>query len=257
MRWKQRGAARVMATGIPALASEEVEYPSRDGRPMAETDAHRDEMMAAIGSLKARYADRDDVYVAGDLFIYYEEGNPKARFAPDVFVIFGVPNHRRRVYKLWEEGVVPAFVLEVSSRGTWLEDAGEKRAICEKLGVAEYFLFDPEADYLDPPLQAFRRVGRQLQRLEPDERGGFVSETLGLSLYLEDLRLVMTDLETGVRLLRLPEEHVARQAAEAAQRKAEAAQREAEAAQRKAEARAREAEEEVARLRAELAKRGR
>lgn len=242
MRWTDRGAATDLTTGAPSLGRDEIDYPSRDGRPMAETDTHRDELMAAIESLSARYADRDDVYVAGDLLIYYEEGNPKARFAPDVFVVFGVPKRQRRVYKLWEEGVAPAFVLELSSRGTWLDDVGNKKALCARFGVAEYFLFDPEADYLDPPLQGFWLVDGDLRRIEPDDRGVFVSETLGLSLHLENLRLVLIDLRTGERLLRYSELNHARQ--------------EANVARQEAEARARAAEDELARLRAELAKRG-
>lgn len=62
-----------------------------------------------------------------------------------MFVVFGVPKRQRRVYKLWEEGARPAFVLELSSRGTWVEDAGNKKALCARFGVQEYFLFDPEA----------------------------------------------------------------------------------------------------------------
>jgi Putative restriction endonuclease len=152
-----------------------------------------------------------------------------------VFVVFGVPRRERRTYKLWEEGgVAPAFVLEVSSRGTWLDDAGNKKALCARFGVMEYFLFDPEADYLDPPLQGFRRVGRELLPIEPDADGVFLSETLGLSLRLENLRLVLVDLRTGERLLRFEE---------------------LERAKRDAEARARAAEDELARLRAELARR--
>jgi len=242
MRWTDRGAAAELTTGIPSLGRDELEYPSRDGRPLGETDTHRDEIIAAIESLKGRYADRDDVYVAGDLLLYYEQGNPKARFAPDVFVVFGVPKRRRRVYKLWEEGVPPAFVLEVRSKGTWLEDAGNKKALCARLGVEEYFQFDPEADYLDPPLQGFRRVGSELRRIEPDENGVFECRTLGLTLRLEDLRLVLSDAQTGERLLRYED--------------LEAARRKAEAARQDADARARAAEDELTRLRAELAKRG-
>ncbi|MBI3202088.1 MAG: Uma2 family endonuclease [Myxococcales bacterium] len=201
---------------------------------MAETDVHRDELVAAVESLKARYASRDDVYVAGDLLVYYEEGNSKARFAPDVFVVFGVPKRPRRVYKLWEEGIAPAFVLELSSRGTWVEDAGNKKALCARFGVQEYFLFDTEADYLDPPLQGFRLEGGELRRFEPDEHGVFESKVLGLFLKLEDLRLRMIDVVTGEALLR-PEQ-------------LERARREEREARLAAEA-------EVERLRAELAKR--
>ena len=106
-----------------------VEYPSFDGRPMAENDWQLHAMIDAITVLDRYFEDRADVYVSGDLLIYYEEGNPKARAAPDVFVVFGVAKRKRPIYKLWEEGQAPAFVLEVASpqhvaRGRGSEGAG-------------------------------------------------------------------------------------------------------------------------------------
>ena len=47
----------------------------------------------------------------GDLLMYYERWDPTWRVAPDVFVIFGVPDHHRMSYKLWEEGKMPDFIL--------------------------------------------------------------------------------------------------------------------------------------------------
>ena len=35
--------------------------------------------------------------------IYYEEGNPQARVAPDVFLVLGASKHSRMNYKLWEK----------------------------------------------------------------------------------------------------------------------------------------------------------
>src|SRR3712207_4357261 len=93
-----------------------LEYPESDGEPVAETDLHIDELLNLRDTLKDHYRDAPDVYVAGNLFIYYEEGNPAARFALDVFVVFGVPKRRRRTYRLWEEGRAPAVVFEFSSR---------------------------------------------------------------------------------------------------------------------------------------------
>jgi Uma2 family endonuclease len=253
-----------------------IEYPASDGKPMAETDIHRDEMADAIDTLKDRYADKEGVYVAGNLLIYYEEGNPAARFAPDVFVVLGVPKKKRRVYKLWEEGKPPAFVLEVTSRGTRLEDKGLKKELCEELLVDEYFLFDPEGDYLKPPLQGYRLVEGRYASILPAPDGSLHSEVLGLLLKLEEGRLRMIDPAAGVRLLRPDEARQAARDAEArvqrmtkraqretkrAQREAERAQREAERAQREAEraqeaeARASAAEAELVQLRALLEKR--
>ena len=66
-----------------------VDYPSSDGKPMAENDWQRAAILYALGALRARYAHRPDMYVSGYLLIHYEEGNPRARVAPDVFVTFG------------------------------------------------------------------------------------------------------------------------------------------------------------------------
>ena len=131
----------MMDIRIPSTAAE---YPERDGEPLAETDLHLDETIALRHMLRERYRAASNVYVGCDLLIYYEEGNPAARFAPDVFVVMGARPGRRRIWKLWEEALVPTIVVEISSRGTWLEDFGNKRALSERLGVAEYFVIDPE-----------------------------------------------------------------------------------------------------------------
>ena len=80
---------------------------------MAESDLHRDEMIRTIQTLQDAFADRADVYVSGNLLLYYEEGNPRASVAPDVFVVRGVEKKQRPVYKLWEERAGPSVVFEV------------------------------------------------------------------------------------------------------------------------------------------------
>ena len=77
---------------------------------------------------------RQDVYVPGNLLLYYEEGNSAAAVAPDVFVVLGASNHRRTSYLLWQESKAPDFVLEVTSRSTREEDQGPKRELYRRLG---------------------------------------------------------------------------------------------------------------------------
>ena len=72
-----------------------VEYPSSDGKPMAESDAQRLTIVYATDALATWFAKRETVYVSGDLLIYYEEGNPRASIAPDVFVAYGVAKRER------------------------------------------------------------------------------------------------------------------------------------------------------------------
>lgn len=76
--------------GAP-MASGPVYYPSSDGKPLAETDLHRDEMVRCIETLSAAFADDPHVYVSGNLLLYSEEGNPRRSVSPDVFVVRGVP----------------------------------------------------------------------------------------------------------------------------------------------------------------------
>jgi len=235
-------------TAIPP-PGEAIDYPSSDGLPMGETDIHRDEMASAIFVLADRFRGQNDVYVAGNLLVYYEEGNPKARFSPDVFVIRGVPNRQRRVYKLWEEQQAPGFVLEVSSRGTWLEDFGNKKALCARLGVAEYFLYDPEADYLHPSLQGFRLDGGEYRHIRPGSGGGLRSKALGLILRLDGLRLRFFDAQTGARLPRPEELARAIEASDRARVEADRARAEADRARAEAEARLAAAEAELEKLR--------
>ena len=233
-----------------------VEYPSGDGQPMAENDWQLHAMLDAISALHRYFEHRPDVYVSGDLFIYYEEGNPRARVAPDVFVVFGVPGHKRMTYKLWEEGPVPSFVMEVASRGTWREDEGRKAKLYERLGVQEYWQYDPTGEYLGLHLKGRRLVdGVYEPQTVVDSLDGTVlllSETLGLEFRVKGEEMYFIDSVTGERLLSRSEEHAARRAAELrAGREADARQA-AESRAENAESRAEAAEAELAALKALL-----
>jgi len=119
----------------PAIEpSQPVVYPESDGKPMAETDLHFDEMVALRDALEDRYRGDANVYVAGNNFLYYEEGNLKACLSPDIYVVKGVAKHQRRYFRLWEEAGGPCFVIELSSRSTWLEDIRRKKIIYRRLG---------------------------------------------------------------------------------------------------------------------------
>jgi Uma2 family endonuclease len=144
-------------TGVPSLRPRPVHYPVSDGKPMAETDKHADQMTYHKEALRAYFAEREEVYVSGNNFIYYEEGNPRARVSPDCYVVFGIPQRQRDSYMVWLEGNhLPAVVFEFTSRKTKREDMEDKMALYEGLRIPEYFLFDPNGDYLRPRFQGFR-----------------------------------------------------------------------------------------------------
>ena len=196
-------------------AQKPLHYPESDGKPMGETDVHIDALIYLREALKDYFRDEPQVYVAGNMFLYYEEGNPAACLAPDVFVVQGVIKQERRTYKLWEEGQPPAVVFEITSRGTRLEDLGTKRVVYAMLGVREYFLYDPLGEYLQPPLQGYQLQQGEYQRMPPAGGGRVISQVLGLELRLEAGRLRVVNPATGERLL-TPAEALAAQRAEAA-----------------------------------------
>ncbi len=244
----------------------DVEYPESDGQPMAETDLHRDEMFDLIEGLALRYLNVPDIYVSGNLFFYYVQGDPRAVVAPDVFLVRGVPKMKRGTYKLWEEGRVPSLVIEVTSDSTKDEDLDKKKSVYRRLGVEEYFLHDPCQNYLSPPLQGYRLVNGRYQPLSPRPDGSLRSRITGLDLHVEGQKLRLVDAVTNKPLpwgeeltAALNRETAARELAEErASRAEERANREA-AARELAEERAnREAaarqslEEELNRLRREI-----
>ncbi|MEW5986554.1 MAG: Uma2 family endonuclease [Chloroflexota bacterium] len=153
---------------------------------MAESDFQRKPLMYAVQALDYFFRHDPDVYVTGNIILYYEEGNPLVSVSPDVMVVFGVDKHLRPSYFVWREGKAPDFVIEITSKSTRSADQGSKRGLYAYLGVREYFQYDPTGDYLDPQLQGFRLVGRNFQRMPGDylEDGTYSihSDVLGLDL---------------------------------------------------------------------------
>jgi Uma2 family endonuclease len=178
---------------------EQIDYPESDGKPMGETDLHRRWMIRIFNWLEYRYRDQR-VYLGSDLLVYYEQGHPTRYIVPDVFVVFDCPLGDRRVFETWEENRVPDVVFEVTSRGTSSQDIVDKPKIYEQMGVSEYFLYDPNAKYLRPPLQGYRLINGILTEI-PAVDGSLTSERLGVQLRLKGQDLEMTDTKSGKRLI--------------------------------------------------------
>jgi Uma2 family endonuclease len=219
------------------------EYPTGDGKPMAETPVHRMIMTALIDVLETRYIHDPMVYVSGNMMMYYVRNDKRRHRSPDVFLVKGIPKEGRRdAYFVWIEWKGPDVVFEISSASTRREDLDTKYHLYQDvLRVPEYILFDPYEEYLKPSLQGFR-LQRGVYVPITLVEGGLYSEQLGLRMEREGTMLRLIDPTTGERLLTPREQW---EAAEAAQRQAEVAQRQAEVARR-------QAEEELERLRREL-----
>ncbi len=121
------------------------ELPCEDGETL-ETARHRDAMNLLIDSLNDHWADRDDFYAGGDMFLYF---SPIQSFrndfrGPDVFVALDVPRHDRKSWVAWEEGNrAPDLIVELTSDSTRRVDFGRKKHIYAQIGVQTYVLFDP------------------------------------------------------------------------------------------------------------------
>ena len=163
------------------VAAPTVVYPESDGEPMAETPRHQQVMIDCMDILRSRFREVLDVYIAGNMFLYYEEGNPRKNISPDVFMARGLSKKDIRVYKTWEQPPTLDFVLEVASPSTFENDFTVKKEIYAKiLCVKEYYIYDPYHE-IDPSFMGFRLVGEEYQEIAPVD-GRLPSEVLGLAL---------------------------------------------------------------------------
>lgn len=210
--------SKPVATGSASpLESEDpgIIYPDTDGEPLAETDFQFNPLTEMVHVLRVHYEDRPDVYVAGDMFVYYRINDAGASVAPDVFAVFGVDKHMRRSYMVWREGKAPDFVMEIASSGTYDRDIGEKRDIYQAIGVSEYWRFDPLRECFDPPLAGERLVDGKYEPIPVGEDGDGIlrgySPTLGLDICVYEDRLRLYDPVGQKWLLNLSEEKAARE----------------------------------------------
>jgi Uma2 family endonuclease len=154
-----------------------IHYPSSDGEPMAETDYHITAIMLLMDALRYFFRNRPDVLVASNMFWFWERGNPFARRAPDVMVVPRVGNHPRFSFRSWNEGgAVPALIIELTSYKTWQEDIGPKFELYQRLGVREYFVFDPLSRYVSPTFQGYRLKAGRYRPIRPAADRSLASE---------------------------------------------------------------------------------
>ena len=204
-------------------------YPSSDDKPMAETDWHRKLLMALIQIIEHHFRDHDDVYVSGDLLIYYKMGDNTKSVAPDVFVVQGVAKKQRGTYLTWEEAHTPDFVLELASPSTFRYDLTGKKDLYESvLKVKEYYIYDP-LHQIQPHFIGFRLIDGVYEEIAfVNER--LPSSVLNLELGEHDGTLGVYDPTTEQWLA--PPEERAEQAEERAEQAEERAEQEALARQR-------------------------
>jgi hypothetical protein len=227
-----------------------VHYPETDHRGEHELQRFIAELLRPL--IERWLASRGVVAHAGaDTFVYWVEGDPTQRVAPDVYVIDGVAQSLEepswKVWELAEIGARLSLGFEIVS-GDWAKDYDDVPVSYSTLGAKELVIFDPAARegrdkrYL---WQVYRRVrGRGLIRVEVSQRDRVRSKTLGCWLRAVDLdgrvRVRLAEGDDGELLFPTEAEAQAARADEQAARADEQA------------ARAEQAEAELARLRREI-----
>jgi Uma2 family endonuclease len=203
---------------VVASRKEQIVYPESDGKPMADNTKQFRWIVTLEGGFEALFRDREDVFVAGDLFWYPVEGRPDIRMAPDVMIVFGRPKGDRPSYKQWEEGnIAPQVVFEVLSPSNSLLEMAKKLEFYDRYGVEEYYLYDPETGDFTGWIR-----GEDGRLRVIDEIQGWVSPRLGVRFEIEDgeLRIIRPDGQRFMTYLELQQ-----QAEQERQRAAKLAQR--------------------------------
>jgi len=189
-------------------------YPESDGKPMADNTEQFNWIVKIKEGLEAMFADRPDVFVAGDLLWYPEKGNNKKRVAPDAMVVFGRPKGRRGSYLQWkEDNIAPQVVFEILSPSNTKSEMKKKLQFYRKHGVEEYYLYDPDKI----TFEGWVRTNGKLLKIRKIQ--GWTSPCLCIRFELTDKELIIYQ-PNGEKFLSFVEEKKQR---EKAQKQAEKA----------------------------------
>ncbi len=167
----------------PEIELPPTDLPYDDGDKM-ETSWHADTQYVLKASIIAAHGgNRDDYYVANNMFVYYslDQVRNKNYRGPDVFVVKNVDGSRYRdSWIAWAEGGrLPDVIFELLSTTTEQEDLGKKKQLYQQVfRTAEYFWIG----YAVERLLGWRLMGGAYVPIAPDAHGRLWSETLGVAV---------------------------------------------------------------------------
>ena len=196
-------------------------YPDTDHQPVPDGEYQFPLLATVFTTLNTHFSKIPGARVNGNVFLYYEEGNPRKTIAPDCYVVFGLTPEsfqslrRHNTYLIWEVGKPPDFVMEIGSHSTKRSDLVTKRVVYASIGVSEYWRYDQTGgNFYGEPLVGERLVNGEYQRLplREDAKGRIWahSDAINLDLYWDDGKLRFWDPVAKERLLSHSEEHAAR-----------------------------------------------
>ena len=161
------------------VTTAEIIYPSSDGQPMAESTIQYELIVKIKEGCESLFKNDPNVFVAADLLWYPVEGRIDISQAPDTMVIFGRPKGDRLSYiQHQEDNVTPQVVFEIRSHNDRNTKMSKKLAFCQRHGVEEYYVYDPQIN----ELLGWQRIDRVLEVIDPME--GWISPRLGVRFEL-------------------------------------------------------------------------
>lgn len=173
--------AALACRGIPMPPTQD-ELPFDDGVPM-DSEQQALQMDLLFETLRLHWAERDDVHVGKNQFLYFSTRQLLTEdfLGPDVYVVLDVPRRMRKSWVIWEEGKGPDVVFEILASSTAARDRGEKKRIYQdQVRVPEYFWYDP----ITGERAGFSLVAGAYVPVQPDAQGRLISSRLGLALVL-------------------------------------------------------------------------
>ena len=201
----------------------DIHYPTEDDIGvvfMAQSIIHNIWCMI-LANLLRTYLDASKFLVTQDNLIYWERGTIPPN-APDLAVIPGgkTSPDEHNSFRVGRDGPIPAFVVEITSKGTCSEDLTIKPTKYAAIGIKEYLIID----FRTHKNKDWALIGYRLEasspyykKMKPDADGGLTFETIGLRFVaVKRERIDVYNTATGERLLTLDEQKARAEAAEAA-----------------------------------------
>ncbi len=175
-----------MRTHTIEVVPEDIDYPESDGLPLAENTDQLLWIVKLFSGFFGWYRNDPNVFVASDLLWYPVEGERDIRTAPDVMIAFGRPKGRRSSYRQWREaGVAPQVVIEIRSPSNTDAHLANLLEFYRMYGVEEYYLYDPDEDFLEGWHRSRSRLVRNRRM------NGHVSPRLGIRFDTSGTELVV------------------------------------------------------------------
>lgn len=160
----------------------------------------------SIVTLSKRFSHRSDVYVTGNMPIRHRTSGKYLYAVADVMVALEAKHDKARdQWVSWREGKAPDVVIDIAKAGRDQEFVRAGLETYRKMGVAEYWLFDPSGRYFDQPMAGYQLMDGNYQRISVSEAPTGIlrshSKKLGVDFYIgPDAEVQMYDPSNGDRL---------------------------------------------------------